>query len=217
MSKLQETVKQNLQVILWYLPVAVVGVLTSLYSSQLQISLVVNQHHSLWLDYVMYYGTYLGDGVFAVALSLVILYYNKTNGITLLLGYVTSALFAQTLKRLVFTGFNRPASFIQNAQEIHVALQTELHYHNSFPSGHTTTAFVLATLLALMYRKQALWFLLAVLVGYSRIYLFQHFLRDVIFGSFIGVTFGYLSYHYFYLSGKSKAMIQFFTKKTWIS
>jgi membrane-associated phospholipid phosphatase len=62
----------------------------------------------------------------------------------------------------------------------------------SFPSGHTTTAFAIATIMALHARKQwmaILYLVLAICVGYSRIYLGQHFPQDVLAGSIIGVFF----------------------------
>lgn len=60
----------------------------------------------------------------------------------------------------------------------------------SFPSGHTATAFALFTGLSLWVRKG--WikvglFFPALAVAFSRIYLMQHFLSDVLAGSFIGV------------------------------
>ncbi len=61
---------------------------------------------------------------------------------------------------------------------------------NSFPSGHTMSAFALYGLLALLiYNKK--WglplFLMALLIGISRIVLTQHFLEDVYLGSWCGV------------------------------
>ena len=61
----------------------------------------------------------------------------------------------------------------------------------SFPSGHTTSVFALATLLAIFdgnKKWNSLYLLAAVAVGYSRIYLGQHFLGDVLVGSLIGVV-----------------------------
>ncbi len=72
--------------------------------------------------------------------------------------------------------------------------------HNSFPSGHTMAAFSIFTLLSLFSKNkyfQILYFVLAFLVGFSRIYLAQHFLDDVLFGSTIGVLLGILSYYLF--------------------
>lgn len=61
---------------------------------------------------------------------------------------------------------------------------------NSFPSGHTASAFALATILSLYSKNRLvgiLCFILAVAAGYSRIYLGQHFFTDVFAGAVIGV------------------------------
>lgn len=69
----------------------------------------------------------------------------------------------------------------------------------SFPSGHTMAAFALFTFLALNSRGKhwtgPLCFGLALVVGISRIYLSQHFLKDVFLGAMIGTTLGLL-FHY---------------------
>jgi membrane-associated phospholipid phosphatase len=213
MPKPNTFTRQSVNFLKWYLPIVLAAVVVSFFYTQLEISLLINGNNSLWLDFLMYYITYLGDGIFAVILAFVIFYFNKIHGVTLLIGYASSALFAQLLKRVVFLGFNRPAYFLDNAGEIHLVLQTEIHYHNSFPSGHATTAFVLAAMLSLMYNRSLFWILLAALVAYSRVYLFQHFLRDVIFGSLIGVLFGFIVYHYFCERNKAQNIIEFFTKK----
>jgi undecaprenyl-diphosphatase len=57
----------------------------------------------------------------------------------------------------------------------------------SFPSGHATTAFALATLLSLWYPRWTGGFLaLAALVGWSRIVLGSHFPSDVLAGAVLG-------------------------------
>src|SRR5690606_11925214 len=77
---------------------------------------------------------------------------------------------------------------------LHMIPGYAVHWHNAFPSGHTTTAFSLA--LVLLYvlirlgRTEQIWqyclFATALLVGYSRIYLAQHFFGDVLAGAFLG-------------------------------
>jgi len=59
----------------------------------------------------------------------------------------------------------------------------------SFPSGHATTAFALATLLALWYPRGAIGFLgLAGVVGFTRVFLGAHFPSDVLAGAALGTT-----------------------------
>src|SRR5215831_6747175 len=68
----------------------------------------------------------------------------------------------------------------------------------SFPSGHSITAFAVATSLGLFY-PQLLAILLtaAVLIAASRIILGMHFLSDVVVGCALGVLLGILSFHFF--------------------
>ena len=66
----------------------------------------------------------------------------------------------------------------------------------SFPSGHTSTAFSLAASIAIEYPK---WYVVvpayayAASVGYSRLYLGEHYPSDVLAGAALGVGSAYLS------------------------
>ena len=61
----------------------------------------------------------------------------------------------------------------------------------SFPSGHTMSGFAIFTLIALLLPHKKivaiLLFSAALLVGISRIYLVQHFLKDVYLGAIMGI------------------------------
>ncbi len=72
-----------------------------------------------------------------------------------------------------------------------------LLHNNSFPSGHTTGAFSLMCFLAcaihLRYRYLGLlFFVLALMVGYARVYLAAHFFLDVYVGSIIGTLLSFI-------------------------
>ncbi len=69
---------------------------------------------------------------------------------------------------------------------------------HSFPSGHTTAAFVSATVWSLSANK---WYVTAIaysyasLVGYSRLRLGVHYPSDVLTGACLGIGSGYLSWY----------------------
>lgn len=71
---------------------------------------------------------------------------------------------------------------------------------SSFPSGHTASAFALYGFLSFNARGGKSWIALlctalAIMVGFSRMYLMYHFLRDVTAGALLGVLMGILAYY----------------------
>jgi membrane-associated phospholipid phosphatase len=59
--------------------------------------------------------------------------------------------------------------------------------HDSFPSGHATAAFAVATAESASHPNQAaLWYLGATAIAASRIELHRHYLQDVLVGAIIG-------------------------------
>ncbi|MFN4147550.1 MAG: phosphatase PAP2 family protein [Runella sp.] len=160
--------------------------------SQADISLWVNQHHHPVADIFFKYFTHLGDGAFCIALGVICFFFSRLKGRLLILAYALSGVLAQILKRFAFPDRPRPAAyFAEILPQIHTVAGVELAHWHSFPSGHTTSAFAVFGFLA--FQVSTTWakvglLLVAVLVGYSRLYLFQHFLVDVYFGSILGIT-----------------------------
>ncbi len=63
----------------------------------------------------------------------------------------------------------------------------------SFPSGHTAASF--ATVSALYFSRQRLWkpaLALAVLISFSRLYLYVHYPTDVLAGIMLGIIVGFM-------------------------
>jgi undecaprenyl-diphosphatase len=64
----------------------------------------------------------------------------------------------------------------------------------SFPSSHAANGAALATVLSSRWRRlRIVFWLLAALVAFSRMYLNRHFLSDVLIAVMIGVVFGWLA------------------------
>ena len=168
------------------------GILLAMYNAE-QLFSAVNTRHTSLLDAVMYRITYLGDGIpMAVILLLVFLIPGFRNWWFLLsavLCTVMPALVTQLLKE-VFDA-PRPMTVFKGETWLHMLTHWDMLYERSFPSGHTTGAFSLFCFLSLLLPRHWAWagllcFIMALLVGYSRMYLAAHFFRDVYVGSLIG-------------------------------
>lgn len=157
--------------------------------SKVDCFILLNGRHTTWLESFFTWFTLLGDGMLVAGVCVLLLTLGRyLQVVHLSAAYIVSGLLAQLIKHA--THMPRPR----------VLLQPE-HYNqfiegvtgggwSSFPSGHTTTAFAVATVLAFYTSNkwlQLTYLALAVAVGYSRIYLGQHFLEDVQAGSIIGV------------------------------
>ncbi len=60
----------------------------------------------------------------------------------------------------------------------------------AYPSSHAANAFAVARVLHELAPPKALWWVLAALIAYSRVYLGVHFPTDVVGGAFLGLSIG---------------------------
>jgi membrane-associated phospholipid phosphatase len=144
--------------------------------------------------------THLGDGIFFALVTLVLLIWRWRVGVLFVLAGIIQAIVSYLLKRKVFSDMSRPKKFFEGVYDLNFIEGVEVHSRFAFPSGHTMTAFLMATLLALIFLRRVHWsvllLMLAILVGFSRIYILQHFYRDVVAGSLVGVLLA-LGIYYF--------------------
>jgi membrane-associated phospholipid phosphatase len=129
---------------------------------------------------------------FVITLTLRVSY-----GKGLMLGANSLLVFLVTtfLKSVVFANEVRPSVFFEGKTQLNF-INEAARYH-SFPSGHTSSAFALFFMLSILTENKkwgVFYFVIALLIGVSRVYLMQHFFRDVYAGSFVAVLFTTLFY-----------------------
>ncbi|MBN9379597.1 MAG: phosphatase PAP2 family protein [Chitinophagaceae bacterium] len=190
MNKLRSIIVANRNFLLCYGFFFLVGLIFLLAQGKTASFLLLNPYHPTPLDYFFIAFTYLGDGIFAAAVIILLMVLRRwPQAWQLLIAFLLSALVAQILKN-VFS-MPRPREVFNHGEYAYFIEGITHHGFSSFPSGHSTSVFTLATMLAIFERNKkinVLYLLIAVAVGYSRIYLGQHFLTDVLMGSFLGVT-----------------------------
>lgn len=157
-----------------------------------------------FLNVVMPFITMFGDGgIFWIACAVILLCIPKTRktglgmAFALIMGLIVCNV---TLKPLV--GRIRPYDF-QEQLGVVIPLLTERMHDYSFPSGHTIASFEAATVLLINNKKLGIpAMILAVLIAFSRLYLYVHYPTDVIFSVFAGILFAFLGN---WLAGKVMA------------
>ncbi|MBB6272134.1 membrane-associated phospholipid phosphatase [Pedobacter cryoconitis] len=175
------------------------GIGFCVYTSKLASFTLLNFYHPAWLDYFFSYYTLMGDGIItALAIVLLFFYKKKKTALILLTAYLSSGIVVQILKRIIIQP--RPGLYFDQIgfHYEHFVRGIDTLHSGSFPSGHTASAFAMATVLVLCLKSRKISLLclsMAVLAGYSRIYLAQHFLQDVIAGAITGSIFGLLSFY----------------------
>ena len=135
--------------------------------------------------------SYLGDGLLWIPLVIYFVYKEGKKMLPLLISaFAFTTAFTQACKYLIVPDELRPTAAIAN-EFIHTVKGVTVHATASFPSGHTATAFVFYLIFCLVFENKV-WLvaglLYALIVGYSRIYLAQHFPFDVAAGIVVAVV-----------------------------
>ncbi len=157
-----------------------------------ELEMVINQHHTPLMDFLFKYVTLLGDGAVMAILILWLLFHNYRFALLAAFSAIFQALFIAIFKRWLFAGLERPLAFFGHDKSLNFVEGVTVHTVNTFPSGHTISAFALFALLFIIIKKKnvinaGLLLCAAVFVGFSRVYLLQHFVIDVYFGAIFGV------------------------------
>jgi membrane-associated phospholipid phosphatase len=150
----------------------------------------VRWSHPLWLDRVMLGFTQVGNGFATLAFAIILFIVSQRYlAYELILGTLTLWLVVMLVKAIA----HRSRPFIHLAQAHIVGYRPR---GRSFPSGHTSQSFFIATLL-IQYFHLGVWiavllYAIAMLVGITRMYVGAHYPRDVLAGAILGSAWGLL-------------------------
>lgn len=179
-----------LTVLFW----AVIGSVLATFTRS-EIQLAFNKVHFPLGNTLVPYLTHLGDGAI-FAFGIIFLWIRFRDFFAILFTALYTLISTAVLKQIVFSGAPRPAMYFPEGS-LEFVDGVKMHMINSFPSGHTTAAFAFYGILALLVSKKHEWlriplFIIAIAVGFSRVYLNQHFLIDVWAGMALGLVISYL-------------------------
>ena len=160
-----------------------------------------------WMEVITSWGE---AHLFVIVIIAVILQKRYLMAFEFLSAGIVSSIVVQSLKRLVFAPSPRPMAVIKWSETLlPEGLEVPLQF--AFPSGHTTTAFVFFTLLALHFKKISVQILAAIAVigvGLSRVYLMAHWIPDVMAGGVLGLVIALLVNRAFLAIKKSRPSLR---------
>lgn len=193
------------------------GIIIAIYEKGDEI-VYFNSLHTPLLNEIFKRITQLAEFPVMILILLIAVFSSYGKGLLLWVNSLFVFAGVQLFKKVVFAAEVRPSIFFEGKASLDFVQGLEIARYHSFPSGHTATAFALFFMLSILSKDKRwsfLFFTLALMVGVSRVYLLQHFFRDVYFGSLLAVTITavfYLTFAqtklYNNLSWKDKALLK---------
>jgi len=156
--------------------------LLSYYIGRNEFFLLLNTDLGPAADFFFKYFTYVGDGLWWIVWLLLFLRKRRQLLPLLFSSFVLTTLFIQVCKHVILPDVYRPVLAIEAQEKVHYVTGVIVHTTHGFPSGHTATAFTFLLLVSLLVQRAlpiTIAGVAALLVGYSRVYLGQHFPLDV--------------------------------------
>ncbi len=164
--------------------------------SKVEMHSYINRYHCPSADFFFSYWTNLGLGIMIIPVILILAFVRFRYVLISFIGFLITVTINDSLKAIFHSA--RPVTvFSWLGESLYLVPNVEMYSWNSFPSGHAATGFCMFCLLSFYTKNnflKTIYFLIALLVSYSRMYLSEHFLQDIYAGSLIGICSAILTY-----------------------
>ncbi len=147
----------------------------------------IQSPHPLILE--LLFSFFSAQGVYIMiwfSIFLYLIFFEEKKQKTFIIYFLASLIIAFLSVTIIKNLTKRPRPFSANYNQLQ-PITTNYSKDYSFPSGHATISFSVATILSAFNKKRRKYFYsIAVLIAFSRIYLGYHYVTDVIVGSLLG-------------------------------
>lgn len=202
MKSFTKILKANRYFLIPYIFLVTISIILVLIFTKAEIHIALNKFNTNQFDVFFKYATYLGDGIMIGVLFIVLLFIKYQHAFAFLTGSLITSVIINVMKKVIFHNMYRPSKYFElyETYKLHLVEGVNLHQLQSFPSGHSATAFNVFFTIAILVKNNTLkllFFVLAYTVAYSRIYISQHFLVDITVGSLIATLCIIISFNWF--------------------
>jgi len=188
LQNISKLITNNLLFFVPYIIIFLVCTICIILTNKADSLLLINSLHNPLLDIIYKYTTYLGEGYYFLVVIIILGLFRFKFFFQGIILFLSSGTITQIIKNLL--NEPRPIKYLSDISNLKFVEGVDVYSWGSFPSGHTTSAFTIFLYFSFLVKNKYLkflFFVIAVNVGISRIYLVQHFLIDVWAGSLIGV------------------------------
>ena len=163
---------------------------TSAYLGRIPVFLFLNTDGGAIIDQFFKWTTWGAEGWVWIPYLIVLVTWFKKDVKLIVLNFLLSTLITQISKHVIWDDITRPILSGIPLNQIHTVPGQVTHAYNSFPSGHTATAFTLFLLTVYLFPTKWVFtvgVIYAIICAYSRVYLGQHFPMDLGGGMLVAV------------------------------
>lgn len=189
---IKQTIVENFFFFIPFFLWVIIGGILLIIKSRAELFFPINYGHTPFKNILFNVFSAYGQGDIIAILLLSLLLLPAFRNKQYILSSLIYGLFIPTIIFITKLYFDkpRPISFY-GMRKVETVIWLDNYLNNSFPSGHTLGAFGFFMLWSLFLPKKhkpfsLIFFTIALFVGFSRIYLGQHFFQDIYAGSVAG-------------------------------